>query len=66
MRIFYCTDHDSIECVSFVIADNKEEAIKLLDQKLTKEGLCSYSENPYNLTEVPLEKRAYILWSGNC
>lgn len=69
MRLWVCTDHDChwpVGCASIVLAENEEEAARLLDSALRQHGLKSGNVEPYTLTEIPLDQaRAVVLNDGN-
>ena len=69
MKLYICTDHDChfpVGVASIVIADDRAEAIELLDKELISDGLRSFIHVPYTLTEVDCNKKqAIILDDGN-
>jgi len=66
MRLWVCTDHSChwpVGCASIVLADEEDEARRLLDAALIEHDLVP---NKYTLTEVPLNQaRAVVLNDGN-
>lgn len=68
MKIFICTDHDSVWVggASVIIAKSKKGAIKLLNKALTEKGLKPFSEMPYELKVISgAEQAAHILRDGD-
>ena len=69
MKIYTCTDHDCfwpVGVASVIVATNEEEAKRLLDEKLKKKGLKTYSKSPYTFNELLTDKpEATILHDGN-
>lgn len=68
MKIYTCTDHDSVWVggASVIIAKSRKGAIKLLDKELTARGLKPFAESPYELKVVSgTEQAAYILDDGD-
>ena len=65
MKVYICTNHDShypVGCASVIVAENKTQARKLLDNALAEDGLKTSVAYDYTLTELPTNtKRAIIL-----
>ncbi len=68
MKVYICTNHDShypVGCASVVVAKDKKQARKLLDETLHEDGLKTSKDYDYILTELPTdEARAVILNNG--
>lgn len=68
MKVFVSNDHDShypVGTASVVIAKDKREARKLLDEALVYKGLKPYAEHPYELEELEMKPQVKVLVDGN-
>ena len=69
MRVFICTDHDSVRptgVASVIVATTKAKAVGQLDEALQARGLKPSSEHPFTLKEVSTkEPSATILQDGD-
>lgn len=62
LKIFVCKDPT---CPPFVvIAEHEWEARDLMDHELRRNGMSTWQDDPYKLTEIPLEKAAFMLDNG--
>lgn len=67
MKIYTCIDHAGfwpVGVASVIIAQNEDEARRLLDGELSKKGLATSDKKPYTLQQIkgPVAK---ILNSGD-
>jgi len=68
LKLFYCTDHDSMfptPPASIVVAENEKSAITMLDEELSKRGCKIYGAYGYSLTQIDLTTaQAIVLTTG--
>ena len=67
MKLWTCTDHDSVYPIgvaSIVLAEDKEQARRLLARRLRANGLNP--DKGFTLTEIHMDQpRAIVLRDGN-
>ena len=69
MKVFTCDDHDffwPVGVASVIVAKDRREAKKLLDQRLKEKGLKTFEGRKYTLVEMSMDKaEAKIISDGN-
>lgn len=68
LKLFTCLDHDSVWIggASIIIAEDKRQARRLLDEALDQQNLKVFQQDPYTLKQVRMNKaKAIILRDGD-
>lgn len=68
MNVYVCNDHDGmwpVPVASVVLADNEDEARRLLDAELIRQHLKPYAEYPYTLREFDNGPAVEMLSNGD-
>lgn len=69
LKVYVCTDHDlhyPVGCASVVVARDRRQARRLLDEQLRRRGLKGHAEEPYTLVEVDVTTpQARVLRDGD-
>ena len=69
MKVFTCDDHDffwPVGVASVIVAKDRREAKKLLDQRLKEKGLKTFEGRKYTLVEMSMDKaEAKIICDGD-
>ena len=64
LKLFTCLDHDThwpIGGASIIIAEDKRQARRLLDEALDQKDLKTFQQDPYTLKQVRMDKAIAII-----